>query len=167
MKKIFNLVAMFAAMTAAVSFSSCDDTAEKVIDAFENEDVVAVTELQVEAGKAYQAYQEGNAAFTFNVTSVAGNYKDKNQVVIFQIENADGKKDVEFTLSDAGSSYLMANGDGTYTAVGKDVADKNAEKIVMVLACANSSANYTITSGTVNTTLKANGAKETKFAVKK
>ena len=86
---------------------------------------------------------------------------------MFEIENADGKKNVEFTLSDAGSSYLMRNADGTYEAVGKTIADANADKIVMVLACANSKADYTITSGTINDTLKKNGAKETKFAEKK
>ena len=128
---------------------------------------VAVTELQVEAGKEYQAYQEGTAAFTFNVTSTTGHYADKSQVVIFKIENADGKKDVEVTLSDADKSYLMRNADGTYEAVGKVVADANADKIVMVLACANSTADYTITSGTINDSFKKNGAKETKFAVKK
>lgn len=167
MKKIFNLAVIFAAMMTAVSFTSCDDSEDKVIDNFENDKVTPVTELQVQAGKSYQAYQEGVAAFTFNVKSAEGSYKDKNQVVVFQIENADGKKDVEFTLSDAGDSYLMRSADGTYSTVSKSVADENADKIVMVLACANSKANYTITSGTVNTTLKANGAKETKFAEKK
>ena len=166
MKKIFNLAVIFAAMMTAVSFTSCDDSEDDVIEDFEEGNVVAVTELQVQAGKSYQAYQEGVAAFTFNVTSVSGHYADKSQVVIFEIENADGKKDVEFELSDAGSSYLMRTADGTYEAVGKTVADENASSIVMVLACANSSADYTITSGTVNTTLKENGAKETKFAEK-
>lgn len=167
MKKIFNLAVIFAAMMTAVSFTSCDDSEDKVIDDFDNGKVTPVTELQVQAGKSYQAYQEGVAAFTFNVTKAEGHYADKTQVVDFQIENADGKKDVDFTLSDAGNSYLMRNDDGTYEAVGKTVADANASKIVMVLACANSTKDYTITSGTVNTTLKANGAKETKFAEKK
>ena len=167
MKKIFNLAVIFAAMMTAVSFTSCDDSEDKVIDNFENDKVTPVTELQVVAGKSYQAYQENVAAFTFNVKSTSGSYKDGNQVVEFQIENADGKKDVSFILSDEGASYLMRNADGTYEAVKKAVADENADKIVMVLAGANSKANYTITSGTINTTLKANGAKETKFAEKK
>lgn len=167
MKKIFNLAVIFAAMMTAVSFTSCDDSEDKVIDDFDNGKVTPVTELQVEAGKSYQAYQEGVAAFTFNVKSTSGSYKDGNQVVEFQIENADGKKDIDFTLSDEGASYLMRNADGTYEAVKKAVADENADKIVMVLAGANSKANYTITSGTINTTLKSKGAKETKFAEKK
>ena len=167
MKKFFNLAVIFAALMTAFTFTSCDDDEDDVIEDFENGNVTAVTELQVEAGKEYQAYQEGTAAFTFNVTSVSGHHDDNSQIVIFKIENADGKKDVEFTLSDAGSSYLMRNTDGTYEAVGKTVADANADKIVMVLACANSTADYTITSGTINETLKKNGAKETKFAVKK
>lgn len=167
MKKIFNLAVIFAALTAAFAFASCDDSEGDVIDDFENGKVDPVSELQVVAGKKYQAYQEGNAAFTFVVESTAGHYADKSQVVVFQIENAEGKKDVEFTLSDAGSSYLMRNADGSYEAVGKTIADANADKVVMVLACANSKADYTITSGTINTTLAANGAKETKFAEKK
>lgn len=167
MKKIFNLAVIFAAMMTAFTFTSCDDSEDDVINDFENDKVTAVAELQVQAGKTYQAYQEGVAAFTFNVKSADGHYADKSQVVVFEIENADGKKNVEFTLSDAGSSYLMRNADGTYEAVGKSVADENADKIVMVLACANSKADYTITSGTINDTLKKNGAKETKFAEKK
>lgn len=166
MKKIFNLAVMFAALTAAFTFASCDDSEDDVIDGFEEGKVTAVTELQVQSGKSYQAYQEGVAAFTFNVKSAEGHYADKSQVVVFEIENADGKKDVTFTLSDAGASYLMKTADG-YEAVGKAVADQNASSIVMVLACANSKADYTITSGTVNDTLKQNGAKETKFAEKK
>lgn len=167
MKKIFNLAVIFAAMMTAFTFTSCDDSEDDVINDFENDKVTAVAELQVQAGKTYQAYQEGVAAFTFNVKSADGHYADKSQVVVFEIENADGKKNVEFTLSDAGSSYLMRNADGTYEAVGKTIADANADKIVMVLACANSKADYTITSGTINDTLKKNGAKETKFAEKK
>lgn len=167
MKKIFNLAVIFAAMMTAFTFTSCDDSEDDVINDFENDKVTAVTELQVQQGKSYQAYQEGVAAFTFNVKSADGHYANKSQVVVFEIENADGKKNVEFTLSDAGSSYLMRNADGTYEAVGKSVADENADKIVMVLACANSKADYTITSGTINDTLKKNGAKETKFAEKK
>lgn len=167
MKKIFNLAVIFAAMMTAFTFTSCDDSEDDVINDFENDKVTAVTELQVQQGKSYQAYQEGVAAFTFNVKSTEGSYKDGNQVVVFEIENANGKKNVEFTLSDAGSSYLMKNADGTYEAVGKSVADENADKIVMVLAYKNSSANYTITSGTINDTLKSKGAKETKFAEKK
>ena len=167
MKKIFNLAVIFAALTAAFTFASCDDDEDDVIDDFENGKANAVAELQVVAGTKYQAYQAGTAAFTFKVTSTTGHYADKSQVVIFEIENADGKKDVEFTLSDQGDSYLMRNADGSYETVGKTVADENADKIVMVLACANSKADYTITSGTINTTLNAKGAKETKFAVKK
>ena len=167
MKKIFNLAVIFAALAASFTFASCDDDEDDVINDFEDGSANAVAELQVVAGKKYQAYQAGTAAFTFKVTSTTGHYADKSQVVEFEIENADGKKDVEFTLSDQGSSYLMRNADGSYEAVGKTVADQNADKVVMVLACANSSADYTITSGTINDSLKKAGAKETKFAEKK
>lgn len=166
MKKIFNLAVIFAALMTAVSFSSCDDAEDDVINDFEQGDVTPVTELQVQAGKKYQAYQEGLAAFTFEVISTSGHYADGTQEVIIKIENADSKKDVEFTLSDEGSSYLMRKADGTYEAVGQTVANENASSIVMVLAYKNSKADYTITSGTVNDTLNKNGAKETKFAEK-
>lgn len=168
MKKIFNLAVIFAALTAAFAFASCDDNEDDVIDDFEGGKVTPVSELQVVAGKKYQAYQEDLAAFTFKVTSVAGSYKDKNQIVGIIIENADGKKDVPFTLSDAGDSYLIKDGDVFKTANNATAKTaENAPKVVMVLAMDNSNANYTITSATINDGLKKLGAKETKFAEKK
>lgn len=169
MKKIFNLAVILATLMGGATFTSCDDSEDDVIDDFDNGKVTAVTELQVVAGKSYQAYQDGLAAFTFNVTSTTGSLATGDQAVTFVIENANGKKNEEFTLSDKGTSYLMKNADGTYTAVGKAIADDKANSplVVMVLASANSTKDFTITSGTVNSTLKANGAKETKFAEKK
>jgi hypothetical protein len=143
----------------AATFTSCEDDEE---EATEKATEQGKTELQVVKGGKYSC-ASAVKAFSFEVTSVEGSYTAKNQVVKFTI---DGVKDQEFTLSDAGTSYLMRKADGTYEAVGKEVANANASSIVMVLAYKNSKADYTITSGTVNDTLNKNGAKETKFAEK-
>lgn len=113
--------------------------------------------IQVVAGEKYTATNQ-NVSFDFTVLSVEGSYLTKNQVVRFEIDG------IEYVLSDAGTSYLMWNGNGGFECVNKVVADANAKDIVMILACANSSADYTITSATANTTLFNAGAIETLFS---
>lgn len=113
-------------------------------------------EIQVVAGGTYYATNYIKD-FTFKVKSVSGSYLNKNQVVEFEI---DGKS---FVLSDAGASYLMWTGE-RFEAVGKAVADANAESVVMVLACANSSADYTFVSPRHNASLYLGGARETLFS---
>ncbi|MCQ2189083.1 MAG: leucine-rich repeat domain-containing protein [Paludibacteraceae bacterium] len=123
----------------------------------------ASPEIQVEAGGQYEAINEAlGLNFTFKVVRVEGSYFAKDQVVTITIDGYDG----ELTLSDAGNSYLMYDGSVFITA-GRATAIKNPILVFAVLACANSNANYTITSATLNDTMKASGATETKFRKKK
>ncbi len=96
--------------------------------------------------------------FSFKILETSGSLQNKNQVVVFEI---DGNT---YELSDAGASYLMWTEEYGFETVGKKVADANAKDVVMVLAMANSTADYTLTSPTVNTTLLYNGASETLFS---
>lgn len=158
MKKIFNLAVILATLMGAATFTSCEDDEE---EATEKATEQGKTELQVVKGGKYSC-ASAVKAFSFEVTSVEGSYTAKNQVVKFTI---DGVKDQEFTLSDAGSSYLMYDG-SVFTEVGQKVATDaaNVGKIVMCLACDNSKANYTITSATVNDSMKKTGAVESLFS---
>lgn len=119
--------------------------------------------IPVEAGGQYEAINEAlGLNFTFKVVETMGTNSDRNQVVTITIDGYDG----ELTLSDAGNSYLMYDGSVFITA-GRATAIKNPILVFAVLACANSNANYTITSATLNDTMKASGATETKFRKKK
>lgn len=160
MKKIFNLAVILATLMGAATFTSCDDSeeeAENKVNAQGKESINVV-----EGGK-YSASAEGLTSFSFKVLSVAGHYADQSQVVNLEIEQKG--KNTKIELSDAGASYLMWTEANGFEAVGNKVADANAKNIVMVLACANSTQDYTVTSGTVNTTLANNGAVKTLFSV--
>lgn len=113
--------------------------------------------IQVVAGGKYYA-KNPNKNFYFSVQEVSGSYADKNQFVIVRIDGSD------YVLSDEGDSYLMWTPNGFITA-NKKTADANSKDVVMILACANSTADYTITSPRVNTTLNYYGAYETTFSV--
>lgn len=120
-------------------------------------------EIQVEAGGQYEAINEGlGLNFTFKVVETMGTISDRNQVVTITIDGYDG----ELTLSDYGDSYLMYDG-SSFVTVNTNNAKKYANRVVASLACVNSTANYTITSATVNDTMNALGAPETKFRKKK
>lgn len=153
MKKIFNLAVILAALMGAATFTSCEDDEE---DSAEKAEAAGLTEIQVVKGGEYSA-SGAVKAFTFKVTSVEGSYLSKDQVVKLEIDGFDG----ELTLSDAGNSYLMWTGSQFITA---NTASADAKSIVMCLACANSKADYTITSATVNDTMNKLGALETKFS---
>lgn len=156
MKKIFNLAVILATLMAApVAFTSCDDDEE---ESAKKADEQALTEIQVVKGGEYSA-NGAVKAFTFKVTSVEGSYLSKDQVVKLEIDGFDG----ELTLSDKGASYLMWTGSQFITAT-TATAKADAKSIVMCLACDNSKADYTITSATVNDTMKGLGAVETKFS---
>lgn len=114
-------------------------------------------EIQVVVGGTYYATNYIKD-FSFKVLSVEGSYTARDQVVTFKI---DGQT---FTLSDAGASYLMWTEEYGFEAVGKAVADRNAENIVMFLACANSSADYSFVSPTHNASLYSGGARKTLFS---
>ncbi len=119
--------------------------------------VIYTTSIQLVVGGVYEAQNDmGN--FTFKVKSVEGSYSDKSQVVVISIDDYDG----DITLSDAYASFIIY--DGTkFVAAKMDTASENSQKVVMALACMNSSANYTITSATLNDTLNSRGAIETTF----
>ena len=155
MKKIFNLAVILAALMGAATFTSCEDDEE---DSAEKAEAAGLTEIQVVKGGEYSA-SGAVKAFTFKVTSVEGSYLSKDQVVKLEIDGFDG----ELTLSDAGNSYLMWTGSQFITA-NTATAKTDAKSIVMCLACANSTKDYTITSATVNDTMKGLGALETKFS---
>ncbi len=117
-------------------------------------------QLQVVEGGVYTAKNETSGlTFKFRVTETSGSYTSKDQVVKITIDGING----EFTLSDAGNSYLMLDGTKFITA-NTALAKENAKNIVMALACANSAADYTITSATINDTMNKLGATETLFA---
>lgn len=163
MKKIFNLAVILATLMAApVAFTSCDDSEDDAAKKVENQGKESINVVE---GGNYSASAEGLTSYTFKVKSVAGHYADKSQVVNFEIQQKGKNTNIE--LSDQGSSYLMWTEANGFEAVGKTVADANAKNIVMVLACANSTQDYTITSGTVNSTLASNGAVKTLFSVNK
>ena len=162
MKKIFNLAVILSTLFAGVAFTSCEDDED---DAAENVAAQGKESINVVEGGNYSASAEGLTSFTFKVTSVAGHFADKSQVVAIEVQQSG--KNFKCELSDAGTSYLMWTEANGFEAVGKKVADANAKNIVMVLACANSTADYTITSGTVNTTLASAGAVKTLFSVNK
>lgn len=162
MKKIFNLAVILASLMGAATFTSCDDSEE---DAENNVAAQGKESINVVAGGNYSASAEGLTSFSFKVSEVSGHYSDQSQVVKLEVEQKG--KNYKCELSDAGTSYLMWTEANGFEAVGKKVADANAKNIVMVLACANSTADYTITSGTVNTTLANAGAVKTLFSVNK
>lgn len=155
MKKIFNLAVILASLMGAATFTSCEDDEEKSEEKAKEQSLPSV---QVVAGGEYSASNPAKS-FTFEVKSVEGSYVAKNQVVVITIDGFDG----ELTLSDEGNSYLMWDGT-VFTTVNTATAKNNVSKIVACLACANSSANYTITSATVNDTMNAAGATETLFS---
>lgn len=155
MKKIFNLAVILATLMGAATFTSCEDDEEEATKKAEEQ---GLTEIQVVKGGEYSA-SGAVKGFTFKVTSVEGSYLSKDQVVKLEIDGFDG----ELTLSDKGASYLMWTGSQFITAT-TDVAKADAKSIVMCLACANSKADYTITSATVNDTMNKLGALETKFS---
>lgn len=135
----------------------------------ENEDenesqtnVVASPKISVEAGGEYEAISDVfGIAFTFKVVKTEGSYLSKNQEVTITIDGYDG----ELTLSDAGDSYLMFDDSG-FVTVGRATAIENPMFVFAVLACANSTGDYTITSPTVDDTMRANGAFEITFRKK-
>lgn len=155
MKKIFNLAVILAALMGAATFTSCDDDEE---DSAEKAQEQALPSVQVVAGGEYSASNPAKS-FTFKVKSVEGSYTTKNQVVVLTIDGFDG----ELTLSDAGNSYLVWDG-SVFTTANTETAKANVKNVVACLACANSSANYTITSATVNDTMNGAGATETLFS---
>ena len=155
MKKIFNLAVILAALMGAATFSSCEDDEE---DSAEKAQEQALPSVQVVAGGEYSASNPAKS-FTFKVKSVEGSYTTKNQVVVLTIDGFDG----ELTLSDAGNSYLVWDG-SVFTTANTATAKANVKNVVACLACANSSANYTITSATVNDTMNGAGATETLFS---
>lgn len=155
MKKIFNLAVILAALMGAATFTSCEDDEE---DSAEKAQEQALPSVQVVAGGEYSASNPAKS-FTFKVKSVEGSYTTKNQVVVLTIDGFDG----ELTLSDAGNSYLVWDG-SVFTTANTEAAKKNVKNVVACLACANSSANYTITSATVNDTMNGAGATETLFS---
>lgn len=143
------LVSRFGTLTTFGSSNTDQDNTDI-------EKIDSAEEIQVKAGGTYYA-SNYIKDFTFKIKSVSGNYLDKNQVVEFEINGE------TFVLSDAGSSYLMWTGE-RFEAVGKRIADVNAESVVMILACANSSADYTFVSPTHNATLYSMGARKTLFS---
>lgn len=157
MKKIFNLAVILATLMGAATFTSCEDDEEKAQEKAEEQ---ALTEIQVVAGGKYSV-SNAVKAFSFEVKSVAGSIMNtpKDQVVVIEIDGFDG----QLTLSDAGASYLVWDGTQFITQQ-TDAAKKNVGNIVACLAGANSKANYTITSATVNDTMKGLGATESKFS---
>ncbi len=155
MKKIFNLAVILATLMGAATFTSCEDDEE---DSAEKAQEQALPSVQVVAGGEYSASNPAKS-FTFKVKSVEGSYTTKNQVVVLTIDGFDG----ELKLSDAGDSYLVWDG-SVFTTANTEKAKANVKNVVACLACANSSANYTITSATVNDTMNGAGATETLFS---
>lgn len=155
MKKIFNLAVILSTLFAGAAFTSCEDDED---DAKENALEQALPEVQVVAKGEYSA-SSAVKSFTFKVQSVEGSHTTRNQVVVLTIDGFEG----ELTLSDAGNSYLIYDG-SVFTTANTETAKANVKNIVACLACANSKANYTITSATVNDTMKGLGATETLFS---
>lgn len=155
MKKIFNLAVILASLMGAATFTSCEDDEEK---SEEQANEQALTEIQVVEGGKYSCSNPAKS-FSFEVKSVKGSYTTSNQVVVIEIDGYDG----ELTLSDEGASYLIYDG-SVFTTAKTAEAKKNVANIVACLAGANSKANYTITSATVNDTMKSLGATESKFS---
>ncbi len=107
----------------------------------------------------YSAYNETkDIKFKFTVVDATGHFKDKDQVVTISINGA------EYTLSDQKGSYLMYV-DGAFKVVTMMDASQNASCVVMCLALNSANVDYTIISGSNHSTLKTNGATETKFLI--
>ena len=102
-----------------------------------------------------------NLTFTFKVASVEGHYITKDQVVNLLI-NYKGER-TEVKLSDAENSFLMWTETDGFKVVNLITARENAKDVVLYLSCANSTADYTINSPTLNESLNARGAVETFF----
>lgn len=99
--------------------------------------------------------------FSFKVKSVKGGYLTKDQVVEIEIEGN------IFTMSDAGAVFLMWTEEDGFRMVNMVEAKENARDIVMYLSCANSTANYTISSPAEHDTLKTLGAIGAKFWIER
>lgn len=117
---------------------------------------VEKTNVSVVAGEEYFV-RHPSVDFSFKVKSVKGGYLTKDQVVEIEIEGN------IFTMSDAGAVFLMWTEEDGFRMVNMVEAKENAKDIVMYLACATSTADYTITSPTEHPSLVANGALESKF----
>ena len=167
MKKIFNLAVILATLCGGATFTSCDDTEEKVEEDFATYGD-AKSEVYVQVGQEYQAMQAGTAAFTFKVKECSGTVAGGNQIVTFEIEKKGKNQTV--TLGDDAShcSYLQWTEEEGFKPVNKPTADNAANTIVMVLAGASnkSGVDYMITTPTINNTLNANGAIDTQFRIK-
>ncbi len=99
--------------------------------------------------------------FSFKVKSVKGGYLTKDQVVEIEIEGN------IFTMSDAGAVFLMWTEEYGFRMVNMVEAKENAKYIVMYLSCANSTANYTISSPAEHDSLKTLGAIGAKFWIER
>jgi hypothetical protein len=170
MKKLFNVAVMFAALATALSFTSCesDTKAEEAVIAQQK------PELALDANSIGKTYYFSSNVVDANGANISGNFKvtavvpGDDQTVTFTLDcDATGNKKSEITLSDAGASYLLFNGT-TLVAAKKAEADAAADKVLFVLANSNKTdaTVCTITSGTINSALKAAGALETLFGEK-
>lgn len=115
----------------------------------------------VEGGEYSVSALNSNLSFTFKVTSVAGHYTTKDQVVNLLI-NYKGEQ-TEVKLSDAEVSFLTWTEADGFKVVNLITARENAKDVVLYLSCAYSTADYTINSPTLNESLNARGAVETFF----
>ena len=102
-----------------------------------------------------------NLTFTFKVASVEGHYTPKDPVVNL-LRNYKGEQS-EVKLSDAEVSFLTWTEADGFKVVNLITARENAKDVVLYLSCANSTADYTINSPTLNESLNARGAVETFF----
>ncbi len=162
MKKIFNLVAIFAALAAAFTFASCADESKAEEDTMEQQ----LPQIIVEANKSYSFNNQtiGKSGY-FKVISATGTAGSK----VVEIEITTKKDDAKGTVYTLGddkdhTSYLMWDGT-TFSNVFQKDAVANADKIVFCLA--SDSDQYVITSATVNKGVNAAGATETLFGIKK
>lgn len=162
MKKIFNLVAIFAALAAAVSFASCADENEAETQANDQ----GLEQISVLQGRQYgfSNSEIGKSGF-FKVISTEGTAGSK--VVEIEITTKkDDAKGATFVLGDDAdhTSYLLWNGTEFKNAKQAEAVE-NAGQIVFCLSSAEN--NYVITSGTVNNKVNATGkATKTLFSEK-
>ncbi len=141
MKKIFNLAVIFAALTAAFTFASCDDD-EKA------EDNSTFTSMQVVAGEKYSfSNSQNNVSGWIKVTAASAGS------VTFELNcDATNQEGAEITLSDAETSYLILNG-GKLVTSHQANAVENADKVIIALMAGT----QTLGDGNVNTPIKNTG----------
>lgn len=135
MKKIFNLVAIFAALAAAVSFASCAEDEGSAID---NATEQGKKYVQVKAGdKVYfgnTSVGEDGKGGVITITEAVNSETDK--VVSFSIATKkDEQKKQEFTIGQSGSNPSYVLWDGTQFKTGMQAdAVANPEQVVFCLS---------------------------------